>query len=166
MRLSPEYAFGEKGSETFDIPPNATVTYEVSLLEFEREADSWKLNAEESLEQAKLVKEKATGFLKKEKYELAIKLYEKANSYLSNCTCKLSTLKNFHVIIKCHFCNFSRHFLNVKCKIFSSASKGGEQNEEPQKVKTAVFSNIALCQLKLKNHLEVKKAVSEMTLFF
>lgn len=86
--IKPEYAFGEKGHEAFGIPPNATVEYTVTLTEFEREPESWKLNAEESLAQAKLVKDKATGFLKQEKYELAIKLYEKANSYLSNCTCK------------------------------------------------------------------------------
>lgn len=38
------------------------------------------------------------------------------------------------------------------------ASKGGD--DEPQKVKAAVFSNIALCHLKLKNYYEVRKAVS------
>lgn len=86
--LKPEYAFGEKGHETFKIPPNATVEYTVTLNEFEREPEAWKLNAEESLTQAKLVKDKATGFLKQEKYELAIKLYEKANTYLSNITSK------------------------------------------------------------------------------
>lgn len=88
--IKPEYAFGEKGHETFKIPPNATVEYTVTLNEFEREPEAWKLNAEESLTQAKLVKDKATGFLKQEKYELAIKLYEKANSYLSNITSKCS----------------------------------------------------------------------------
>lgn len=84
--IKPEYAFGEKGHETFKIPPNATVEYTVTLNDFEREPEAWKLNAEESLSQAKLVKDKATGFLKQEKYELAIKLYEKANTYLSNIT--------------------------------------------------------------------------------
>lgn len=86
--IKPEYAFGEKGNEAFKIPPNATVEYTVTLSEFEREPEAWKLNAEESLAQAKLVKDKATGFLKLEKYELAIKLYEKSNTYLSNCTSK------------------------------------------------------------------------------
>lgn len=67
------------------------------MQEFEREPESWKLNAEESLDQAKLIKDKATGYLKQEKYELAIKLYEKANTYLSNCICKyfiMSILQN------------------------------------------------------------------------
>lgn len=34
------------------------------------------------------------------------------------------------------------------------------EDEESQKLKAAVFLNIALCQLKLNNSLEVKKAVS------
>lgn len=34
------------------------------------------------------------------------------------------------------------------------------EDEESQKLKAAVFLNIALCHLKLNNSLEVKKAVS------
>lgn len=49
---------------------------------------------------------------------------------------------------------------NNQFHLFCSASKGGD--EEAQKVKAAVFSNIALCHLKLKNFYEVKKAVSEL----
>lgn len=46
--------------------------------------------------------------------------------------------------------------------ISNLASKGPD--DEPQKVKAAVFSNIALCHLKLKNNYEVKKAVSEKSM--
>lgn len=84
--IKPEHAFGTAGNEKFNIPPNATVEYTVTLFDFEKEPQSWKLDPEESLTQAKLVKDKATGFLKQEKYQLAIKLYEKSNSYLSNCS--------------------------------------------------------------------------------
>lgn len=70
------------------------------MTEFEREPESWKLNAEESLAQAKLVKDKATGYLKQEKYELAIKLYEKSNSYLSNCTCKYQIEQSHYLILE------------------------------------------------------------------
>lgn len=84
--IKPEHAFGAAGSKTFNIPPNATVEYTVTLSDFEKEPQSWKLDPEESLTQAKLVKDKATAFLKQEKYQLAIKLYEKSNSYLSNCS--------------------------------------------------------------------------------
>lgn len=107
--IQPEYAFGEKGHEAFGIPPNATVEYTVTLNEFEREPESWKLDAEESLTQAKLAKDKATVFLKNEEYALAIKLYEKANTYLSNCTCKFSNIRQFkklelHFTLPVYFC--------------------------------------------------------------
>lgn len=39
------------------------------------------------------------------------------------------------------------------------------EDDESQKVKAAVFSNIALCHLKLKNYLDVKKAVSSIRHF-
>lgn len=86
MVIKPEYAFGDKGHKTFEIPPNATVEYTVTLNEFERAPESWTLDTKENLAQAKLVKERATGYLKQEKYDLAIKVYEKANSYLQNIT--------------------------------------------------------------------------------
>lgn len=86
--IKPEYAFGEKGDQTFEIPPNATVEYTVTLDEFERAPESWTLDTKENLAQAKLVKDRATGYLKQEKYDLAIKVYERANSYLQNITSK------------------------------------------------------------------------------
>lgn len=84
--IAPEHAFADKGSEKFNIPPDATVEYTVTLIDFEREPQAWKLDADESLAQAKLLKDKATEFTKQAKYQLAIKIFEKANSYLSNCT--------------------------------------------------------------------------------
>lgn len=84
--IQPEHAFGETGHKEFGIPPNAVVEYTVTLLDFEKEIESWRLNPEESLDQAKLVKEKANNFFKKENYQLAIKIYHKSDLYLSNCS--------------------------------------------------------------------------------
>lgn len=64
----------------------AVVEYTVTLKDFEKQPDAWKLNQEESLTQAKLVKEKATAYLKMDRLDLAIKMYEKSNLYLSNCS--------------------------------------------------------------------------------
>ena len=36
LDILPSYAFGEEGSEKFDIPPRAAVEYEVILLEFDK----------------------------------------------------------------------------------------------------------------------------------
>ncbi|KAJ6647718.1 FK506-binding protein 59 [Pseudolycoriella hygida] len=84
--IKPEYAFGASGHKEWNIPPNATVEYTVTLKSFEKEVRAWKLNEEESIEQAKIYKEKGTKFLKDEKYSLAIKMYEKSNTFLSNCS--------------------------------------------------------------------------------
>lgn len=84
--IKPEYAFGVKGHKEWNIPSNATVEYTVTLKNFEKEVKAWKLNEEESIEQAKIYKEKGTKFLKDEKFSLAIKMYEKSNSFLSNCS--------------------------------------------------------------------------------
>lgn len=84
--IKPEYAFGANGHKDWKIPSNATVEYTVTLKNFEKEVKAWKLNEEESIEQAKIYKEKGTKFLKDEKFTLAIKMYEKSNSFLSNCS--------------------------------------------------------------------------------
>lgn len=86
--ITSDYAFGDKGNEEFKIPPKATVEYTVTLNEFEREPEAWKLSPKESLEQAKIVKDKATLVLMQERYELAIKIFEKAHSYLTSITSK------------------------------------------------------------------------------
>lgn len=47
---------------------------------------------------------------------------------------------------------------------FCNTATKKDGDEEPLKVKAAVFSNIALCHLKLKNFYEVKKAVRKKTI--
>lgn len=83
--IQPKYAFGSTGHKVFNIPPNATVTYRVTLNEFEKAVESWKLDADESLKQAVLLKEKGTTFFKQDKYKLALKFYDKALTFVSNC---------------------------------------------------------------------------------
>lgn len=84
--IQPQYAFGGTGHKEFNIPPNATVEYTVTLNNFEKDNKTWKFDEAESIEQAKLYKEKGIGFYKMEKYELSVKMYNKSNSYLSNCS--------------------------------------------------------------------------------
>ncbi|XP_055371443.1 FK506-binding protein 59 [Condylostylus longicornis] len=85
LRIKPKYAFKDLPSNSFSIPTDATVEYTVTLLECERAVEEWKLNAEESLVQAKIFKEKGTKYVKKENYKLAIKMYTTSNNFLSNC---------------------------------------------------------------------------------
>lgn len=83
--IKPKYAFGADGNEQLQVPPNATVEYTVTLNEFEKEVESWKLDKEESLAQAKLFKDKGTKYFKVEKFRMALKFYEKCHAFLSNC---------------------------------------------------------------------------------
>jgi FK506-binding protein 4/5 len=83
--IQPKYAFGKEGHKDFNIPSNAVVEYRVTLNEFEKGVESWKLDPTESLEQAKLFKEKGTNYFKQDKFKLALKFYEKCHSFLSNC---------------------------------------------------------------------------------
>lgn len=83
--IQPKYAFGAAGHKEFNIPPNATVEYKVTLNNFEKMVESWKLDKTESFAQAKIFKDKGTNYFKQGKYTLSLKLYEMANSFLSNC---------------------------------------------------------------------------------
>ncbi|KAL3265474.1 hypothetical protein HHI36_009678 [Cryptolaemus montrouzieri] len=80
--IKPQYAFGAKGSDELGIPPNATLEYIVTLKNFEKSKESWALNDEEKVQQAKLFKEKGTHYFKEQKYQLAIKMYKKIVDYL------------------------------------------------------------------------------------
>lgn len=53
--IDAKYAFGSAGKKEFNITPNSSVTYRVTLKEFEKAPDSWKLDADESLKQAILL---------------------------------------------------------------------------------------------------------------
>lgn len=83
--IKPKYAFGPDGNEQLQVPANATVEYTVTLNEFEKEVESWKMDKEESLAQAKIFKEKGTKYFKQDKFRLALRFYEKCHSFLSNC---------------------------------------------------------------------------------
>lgn len=45
--------------------------------------EAWKLDSEENIEQAKIYKEKGTGYLKQEKYKLALKMYERSYGFVN-----------------------------------------------------------------------------------
>ncbi|KZS08950.1 Peptidyl-prolyl cis-trans isomerase FKBP4 [Daphnia magna] len=77
IKLTPAYGFGSTGNEQLSVPPNADLEYEVELKGFEKAKESWSMDADEKLEQAKLCKEKGTNHFKTGKYALANKQYSK-----------------------------------------------------------------------------------------
>lgn len=82
--IKPQYAFGAQGSPQFNIPPNATVEYTVTLKNFERIKESWALDTKERIEQSKIFKEKGTNYFKASKFDLAVKMYKKIIEYLKS----------------------------------------------------------------------------------
>ncbi|KAG5876264.1 hypothetical protein JTB14_013001 [Gonioctena quinquepunctata] len=78
----------KKGSQEYDIPPNAKVEYTVTLKNFEKAKDSWSLDSQEKIDQSQMFKDKGTNYFKTGKYELAIKLYKRIQSFLESDTDK------------------------------------------------------------------------------
>lgn len=89
IQLTPSYGFGSAGCPQFGVPANASLSYEVELKNFEKAKESWSMDADEKLEQAKLCKEKGTNHFKAAKYTLALKQYAKIVTFLEHEKSKL-----------------------------------------------------------------------------
>jgi FK506-binding protein 4/5 len=85
VRLPPQHAFGstETKQDLAVVPANSTVWYEVELVSFEKEKESWDLkdNAEK-IEAAAKKKDEGNVWFKMGKYAKASKRYEKAAKYI------------------------------------------------------------------------------------
>ncbi|KAK3182799.1 hypothetical protein Dsin_030085 [Dipteronia sinensis] len=84
LTIAPEYAFGssESQQELAVVPPDSTVYYEVELVSFEKEKESWDMNTPEKIEAAYKKKEEGNALFKAGKYARAAKRYEKAVKYI------------------------------------------------------------------------------------
>ncbi|XP_013102082.2 FK506-binding protein 59 isoform X2 [Stomoxys calcitrans] len=84
FKIKSRYAFGTKGNEQFNIPPNADVEYIIKLIDCEKGLEDWKFTPEERLTHSKIYKEKGTKYFKKENYSLALKMYKKCVDVLDS----------------------------------------------------------------------------------
>ncbi|XP_066330871.1 70 kDa peptidyl-prolyl isomerase-like [Miscanthus floridulus] len=84
VTIPPEYAFGstESKQDLAVVPPNSTVVYEVELVSFVKDKESWDLNNEEKIEAASKKKEEGNALFKLGKYARASKRYEKAAKHI------------------------------------------------------------------------------------
>ncbi|GAB4841469.1 Peptidyl-prolyl cis-trans isomerase fkbp62 [Ancistrocladus abbreviatus] len=80
LTIAPEYAFGpsESQQDLAVVPSNSTVCYELELVSFEKEKESWDMNTQEKIEAAGKKKEEGNALFKASKYAKASKRYEKA----------------------------------------------------------------------------------------
>ncbi|XP_026468354.1 peptidyl-prolyl cis-trans isomerase FKBP4 isoform X2 [Ctenocephalides felis] len=82
--LKAKQAYGVKGDESLNIPGGAVVEFFVTLNKFEKVKESWSMDSDEKIEQAKMCKDKGTEYFKNNKLDLAIKKYKKAVDYIKD----------------------------------------------------------------------------------
>ncbi|XP_076959123.1 peptidyl-prolyl cis-trans isomerase FKBP62-like [Bidens hawaiensis] len=125
VTVAPEYAFGSTGSEQelAVVPPNATVVYEVELVSFVKDKESWDMNTtQEKIEAAGKKKEEGNVFFKAGKYKKAIKRYEKAAKYIEYDTNFEEDEKKQAKALKIT-CNLNNAACQLKLKEYKQAEK-------------------------------------------
>ncbi|KAK1412670.1 hypothetical protein QVD17_34107 [Tagetes erecta] len=125
LTIAPEYAFGSTGSEQelAVVPPNATVTYEIELVSFVKDKESWDMNTtQEKIEAAGKKKEEGNAFFKAGKYNKAVKRYEKAAKYIEYDTNFEEEEKKQAKALKIT-CNLNNAACQLKLKEYKQAIK-------------------------------------------
>ncbi|CAN6462675.1 unnamed protein product [Victoria cruziana] len=123
VTISPEYAFGsETKQELAIVPANSTVYYEVELVSFVKEKESWDMNTPEKIEAAGKKKEEGNALFKQGKYLRASKKYEKANKYIEYDSSFSEEEKKQSKVLKVS-CNLNNAACKLKLKDYKQAEK-------------------------------------------
>ncbi|XWS31224.1 hypothetical protein CRYUN_Cryun23aG0059100 [Craigia yunnanensis] len=124
LTVAPEYAFGlyESQQELALVPPHSTVYYEVELVSFVKEKESWDLNAQEKIEAAGKKKEEGNVSFKAGKYVKASKRYEKAVKYIEHDSSFSEEEKKQAKALKVA-CNLNNAACKLKLKDYKQAEK-------------------------------------------
>ncbi|KAL5540767.1 hypothetical protein UlMin_044090 [Ulmus minor] len=114
LSIAPEYAFGsfESRQELAVVPANSTIYYDVELVSFEKEKESWDLNTEEKIVAAGRKKKKGNVLFKVGKYARASKRYDKTVKFIEYDTSFSEVEKKQAKALKVA-CNLN----NVACKL-------------------------------------------------
>ncbi|XP_076902292.1 peptidyl-prolyl cis-trans isomerase FKBP62-like isoform X2 [Bidens hawaiensis] len=124
LTIAPEYAFGsaESKQELAVVPPNSTVTYEIELVSFVKDKESWDMNTQEKIEAAGKKKEEGNLWFKAGKYLKASKRYEKAAKYIEYDTSFSDEEKKQAKTLKVS-CNLNNAACKLKLKDYKQAEK-------------------------------------------
>ncbi|KAL6900905.1 hypothetical protein ACP4OV_005581 [Aristida adscensionis] len=124
VTIPPEYAFGsaESKQDLAVVPPNSTVIYEVELVSFVKDKESWDLNNEEKIEAAGKKKEEGNALFKLGKYARASKRYEKAAKYIEYDSSFSEDEKKQSKQLKIS-CNLNNAACKLKLKDYKQAEK-------------------------------------------
>ena len=124
VTISPEYAFSssESKQDLAVVPPNSTVYYEVEMVSFVKEKESWDLNTAEKIEAAAKKKEEGNVLFKLGKYARASKRYEKAAKYIEHDSSFSDEEKKQSKLLKVT-CNLNNAACKLKLKDYKQAEK-------------------------------------------
>ncbi|KAF5465108.1 hypothetical protein F2P56_015139 [Juglans regia] len=124
VTIQPEYAFGpsETQQELAIVPANATVDYEVELLSFVKDKESWEMNTQEKIEAAGKKKEEGNALFKAAKYERASKRYEKAVRFIDHDSSFSEEEKKQAKVLKIT-CNLNNAACKLKLKDYKQAER-------------------------------------------
>ncbi|GFP93515.1 peptidyl-prolyl cis-trans isomerase fkbp62 [Phtheirospermum japonicum] len=124
LTIAPEYAFGssESKQDLATVPANSTVYYDVELVSFVKDKESWDMNTEEKIEAAGKKKEEGNVLFKAGKYVRASKRYEKAAKYIEYDTSFSEDEKKQSKALKVT-CNLNNAACKLKLKDYKQAEK-------------------------------------------
>ncbi|KAG1330862.1 Peptidylprolyl isomerase [Cocos nucifera] len=124
ITIPPEYAFSstESKQDLAVVPPNSTVTYEVELVSFVKEKESWDMNNAEKIEAAGKKKEEGNALFKAGKYARASKRYEKGVKFIEYDSSFSDEEKKQSKVLKIT-CNLNNAACKLKLKDYKQAEK-------------------------------------------
>lgn len=124
ITIEPEYGFGniETQRDLAVIPPNSTLIYEVEMVSFTKEKESWDMDTTEKIEASKQKKEQGNSLFKVGKYQRAAKKYDKAAKYIEHDSSFSAEEKKQSKVLKVS-CNLNHAACCLKLKDFKEAVK-------------------------------------------
>ncbi|KAJ6319613.1 hypothetical protein OIU78_015095 [Salix suchowensis] len=124
VTIQPEYAFGrsESQQDLATVPDNATVYYEVEMISFTKEKESWDMNTQEKIEAAGKKKEEGNAWFKAGNYERASRRYEKAAKFIEYDSSFTDEEKQQSKVLKIS-CKLNNAACKLKLKDYKEAEK-------------------------------------------
>ncbi|KAG6417218.1 hypothetical protein SASPL_119371 [Salvia splendens] len=124
LTIAPEYGFGatESKQELATVPPNSTLSYEIELVSFDKEKESWDMSTPEKIEAAGKKKEEGNTLFKAGKYARASKRYEKAAKFIEYDTSFTEEEKKQSKALKVS-CKLNNAACKLKLKDYKEAEK-------------------------------------------
>lgn len=124
ITIQPEYAFGafDSPQELAVVPGNSIVYYEVEMVSFVKEKESWDMSTQEKIEAAGKKKEEGNVLFKAGKYVRASKRYEKAVSFIEYDSSFSDDEKQQVKLLKVS-CNLNNAACKLKLKEYKKAAK-------------------------------------------